>query len=141
MIVHRFMSDKEYQRLIAGETLTNHTQHNLNGWATTSIGFCFFTEPPHEAIHWLSFIVDTDWCVTFDIPDNMLTEAKAKYHKVDKDTERKPLIDPTSCWRTEYCLTKYSIRQVKIINATDEYESYGQEIKNLLRTLINEIDF
>ena len=69
MIVHRFMSDLEYQRLMAGETLTNTTVHAAEGRKSRSVGFCFFTESPEEAIHWLSFNVSTDWCVTFDIPD------------------------------------------------------------------------
>ena len=96
MIVHRFMSDLEYQRLMDGETLTNTTVHAAEGRKSRSVGFCFFTESPEEAIHWLSFNVSTDWCVTFDIPDNLLQKSRARYRDPEKDT----LLAHASIWRT-----------------------------------------
>lgn len=132
MIVHRFMSDKEYQRLLAGETLTNTTVHAANGCKSLSVGFCFFTEPPEEAIHWLSFNVDTDWCITFDIPEQLLTKSRAHYRDPEKDRWGAP----ASIWRTEWCLQEYSIRTVHIINADDQYAMYAENMKKELVNLL-----
>lgn len=126
MIVHRFMSDKEYQRLLAGKTLTNTTVHAANGCKSTSVGFCFFTEPPEEAIHWLSFNVTTEWCVTFDIPDQLFTKSMAHY----RDPEKDKWGAPASIWRTEWCLQKYSIRTARIVKADDQWAMYAENIKN-----------
>lgn len=126
MIVHRFMSDREYKRLMAGETLTNTTVHASLGRKSRSVGFCFFTEPPEKAIHWLSFNVDTDWCVTFDIPDNMLRKSKAHY----RDPEHDSFEHPTSIWRTEWCLQEYSIRTVRVIKADNQYAKYAENVEN-----------
>lgn len=128
MIVHRFMSDKEYQRLMAGETLTNTTVHADNGHKSTSVGFCFFTEPPEEAIHWMSFNVSVDWCVTFDIPDRLLTKSKGRYR--DPKRDRWDLPEPASIWRTEWCLQEYSIRTVRIVKADDRWAHYEENLMN-----------
>lgn len=132
MIVHRFMSDKEYQRLLAGETLTNTTVHAANGRKSLSVGFCFFTEPPEEAIHWLSFNVDTDWCITFDIPEQLLTKSMAHYRDPEKDRWGAP----ASIWRTEWCLQKYSIHTVHIVNADGQYAMYAENMKKELVNLL-----
>ena len=79
MIVHRFMSDAEYEVLKAGKRLINCTVHSDKNRKTTSVGFCFFTEDPAEAIHWLSGCCDPDWCVTMEFPDDYLSESKATY--------------------------------------------------------------
>ncbi len=125
MIVNRFMSDREYQRLMAGKTLTNTTKHAEVGRLSTSIGFCFFTEPPEEAIHWLSFNVDTDWCVTFDIPDHLLHKSKARY----RDPEHDSFGHPATIWRTEYCLIEYSIHTARVIKADDQFAGYAENIR------------
>lgn len=132
MIVHRFMSDREYQKLIKGDTLKNSIVHKEKGCLSTSIGFCFFTEPPEKAIHWLSFNVDTDWCVTFDIPDEMLTEAKALYRDPEKDKDRSVFDEPASIWRTEWCLQEYSNKDVQIVKADNQWANYVDEIKKEL---------
>lgn len=132
MIVHRFMSDREYQKLIKGDTLKNSIVHKEKGCLSTSIGFCFFTEPPEKAIHWLSFNVDTDWCVTFDIPDEMLTEAKAHYRDPEKDKDRSLFDEPASIWRTEWCLQEYSNKDVQIVKADNQWANYVDEIKKEL---------
>lgn len=131
MIVHRFMSDKEYQRLMAGETLTNTTVHADKN-RSTSVGFCFFTEPPEEAIHWLSCIVDTDWCVTFDIPRRLLTKSRARYRDPKKDDLTLPV--PATIWRTERCLQEYSIHTAHIVKADDQWAKYAE---NLEKQLVN----
>lgn len=132
MIVHRFMSDLEYQRLMDGETLTNTTVHAAEGRKSRSVGFCFFTESPEEAIHWLSFNVSTDWCVTFDIPDNLLQKSRARYRDPEKDT----LLAHVSIWRTEWCIQKYSIHTVRVISATDQWAKYTEDLKKELVNML-----
>lgn len=133
MIVHRFMSDREYKRLMAGETLTNTTKHAEVGRKSTSIGFCFFTEPPEEAVHWLSFTVGSlDWCVTLDIPDHLLHKSKAHY----RDPENDSWLNPASIWRTEWCLREYSIRTVRVIKADNQWADYEENMK---KELVNEL--
>lgn len=51
MIVHRFMSEAEYECLIGGAKLMNATDHYKSGHKTDSVGFCFFPDDPDEAIH------------------------------------------------------------------------------------------
>ena len=130
MRVHRFMSDNKYQRLKAGKRLKNSTVHAANGNHSESVGFCFFTEEPEEAIHWLSGIVSVDWCVTLDIPDRLLTKSKALY----RDPERDNWLcqEPVAIWRTEWCLQAYSTKTAKIIKATDDFATYGAGIGELL---------
>ena len=124
------MSETEYQRLVRGKTLRNTRNHASNGQKTTSVGFCFFTEPPEEAIHWLSTIVDTDWCVTLDIPDEMLTESKGLYRDPEEDNKRAWFEEPAAKWRTEWCLKKYSTRTARIIEASDKYKYYLADLLN-----------
>lgn len=132
MIVHRFMSDLEYQRLMAGETLTNTTVHAHLGRKSNSVGFCFFTEPPEEAIHWLSFNVDTEWCVTFEIPENRLRRSRAHY----RDPKNDSLEHHASIWRTEWCTKKYSIRTAHIISATNQWAQYKEDLKKELVNML-----
>lgn len=130
MIVHRFMSDLEYQRLMDGETLTNTTNHAANGQRSTSVGFCFFTEEPDKAIHWLSTIVCADWCVTFDIPDQMLTKSRARYRDPERDNW---LLDqPATIWRTEWCLQQYSIHTTHIVKADNQWAHYEENMEKEL---------
>ena len=123
------MSEREYQRLMAGEVLTNTTDHGARGQKTDSVGFCFFTEPPDEAIHWMSFLVDADYCVTMEMTGVELLATKGRYRDVEKDTgglmDNVPML-----WRTEYCTTEYSLQQVKVLHVTDEYKMYGRFPEN-----------
>lgn len=129
MRVHRFMSECEYRKLITGETLENNSVHK--GRRTNSVGFCFFTEPPRKAIHWLGGCVDSDYCVTMDIPDNMLTKTKAYY----RDVEKRVLMtgEPARIERTEWCCRKYSIKDVRVRNVTSEYAKYSELKRELER--------
>ena len=134
MIVHRFMSDREYQSLMAGETLTNTTIHASNHRVSTSIGFCFFTEQPKDAIKWLGGIVDTDWLVTFDIPEQMFSKSRARYRDPEKD--KLILGEPIMKWRTEWCLQEYSTCTVRIVNVTDQWANYiGKAEKEAIRIM------
>ena len=133
MIVHRFMSDREYQSLMAGKTLANTTVHAANGHKSTSVGFCFFTESPEEAVHWLSFTVGSlDWCVTLDIPDQLLHKSKAHY----RDPENDSWIHPASIWRTEWCLREYSISTARIIKTDDQWAKY---VENMEKKLVEQL--
>lgn len=128
MILHRFMSQQEFDKLMAGEVLTNTTDHHRDmGRHTSSVGFCFFTENPDEAIHWLSHIVCQDVCVTLQIPDDLLTESEGEYRDVENDdVEGMSLMElfftpPLTIWRKEYCLQRYSLREVEVLKHTDKY--------------------
>lgn len=133
MIVHRFMSNLEYQRLLKGDLMKNTTVHAQLSMSE-SVGFCFFTEPPEEAIHWLSGNVTTDWCVTFDIPEQMLTKTRARYRDPEKD--KSILGKPVTKWRTEWCLQEYSTCTVRIVNVTDQWANYiGKAEKEAIRIM------
>lgn len=130
MIVHRFMSMREYNALMAGEELHNDTIHKTEGLKSTSVGFCFFTEDPEEAIHWLSFLVDADACVTLVIPQELLSETQGRYRDVEKDKGNTLLDAVPMMWRTEYCLTDYSLQTVRVISMTEKYRMYGKFPEN-----------
>lgn len=142
MILHRFMSEAEYDVLISGGKLLNTTDHHKErGNKTTSVGFCFFPEPPDKAIHWLSGIVNTEVCVTFDIDESLLTESTATYRDHEKDNS-----EGMSLWelifspapqifssvpqieRKEYCMTEYSLKVAKVLSVTTKYRDYFEKI-------------
>lgn len=124
------MSDAEYKMLVAGRRLMNDTDHaKERGLLTDSIGFCFFTEDPDKAIHWLSGCCYPDHCVTLDIPDHMLHESTATYRDPERsDLMSGPIIGghlPTMQKR-EYCLTSYALSDgVTILADTEEYRRYA----------------
>lgn len=115
MILHRFMSDREYQALMQGKTLRNATRHRDNGCHSTSVGFCFFAEEPEDAVHWLDGLVDFDWCVTFDVPDDRICRTKGEYASQDSNG----FFDKVT--RTEYCRTMYNNNLFKVINSSNQY--------------------
>lgn len=123
MILHRFMSAREYEALMRGEVLRNEKRHWEDGSKTTSIGFCFFPEEPRKAIRWLNGIVDADYCVTMDIPGQMLMSTKGRYRDVEKD-KGGSLGDCPETYRTEYCTPEYSLEKVKVLHVTREYDKY-----------------
>lgn len=127
MIVHRFMSDAEYNVLIAGGRLMNATNHGSDGHRTDSVGFCFFIEDPDEAIHWLSGCTYPDWCVTMEIPDNLLRESYGIYRDPSRDNLHAvaPRGGRPTVRRREYCLTSYSLQEVRIISATPRFSYYA----------------
>ena len=131
MILHRFMSEAEYEVLIAGGKLMNATDHQKEyGRKTTSVGFCFFSEDPDKAIHWLSGIVNTEVCVTLDIDDSLLTESTGTYRDDEKDNiEGMSLLElmftpAPQIERKEYCMTEYSLETVKVLDMTTKYGNY-----------------
>lgn len=128
------MSEAEYEILIAGGKLTNTTDHKERGKKTTSVGFCFFPEPPDKAIHWLSGIVNTEVCVTFDIHESLLTESTATYRDSEKDNIEgmsflELIFSPApQIERKEYCMTEYSLKVAKVLSVTTEYRDYFEKI-------------
>ena len=126
MKLSRFMSREEYDLLMAGETLRNTTDHGADGNKTESVGFCFFEEDPAEAIEWLSFLVDAQYCVTMEVPDDLVRESKGRYRDVDEDEKRGLYDEVPMLWRKEYCTTEYSLSQVRILFVTQEYEDFSR---------------
>ena len=134
MILHRFMSEAEYEVLIAGGKLMNATDHHKeHGRKTTSVGFCFFPEDLDKAIHWLSGVVNTEMCVTLDIDDSLLTESTGIYRDDEKDDiEGMSLLElmftpAPQIERKEYCLTEYSLNVAKVLDATTKYQNYFEQ--------------
>lgn len=134
MILHRFMSEAEYEVLIAGGKLMNATDHHKeHGRKTTSVGFCFFPEDPDKAINWLSGVVNTEMCVTLDIDDSLLTESTGIYRDDEKDDiEGMSLLElmftpAPQIERKEYCFTEYSLNVAKVLDATTKYQNYFEQ--------------
>lgn len=122
MILYRFMSREELRRLQAGQTVINESKHEGN--RTTSRGFCFTEDDPQEAIRYLKGIVDTDVCVKFKVPDGCFRRTKGIYRDPDNDhSTMLPMSfnNVAHIERTEYCTTRYSLKQVEIVNVTTAY--------------------
>ena len=122
MVVHRFMSKAEWKQLKAGKVLRNSSTHA--GRATTSRGFCFFTEEPDEAIHWLSGIVNPEMCVTMDVRDGLLNEGFGRYH-VGEGMQMKK----------EYWCEQYSVKDVDVVRHSTRYSGYAELTRALNQIL------
>lgn len=124
------MELEEYSRLIAGQQLVNTRNHaKEHGMKTNSVGFCFFTDDPDKAIHWLSGCTYPEVCVQLYIPDRLLRESYGIYRDPERDNLKSgPLFGghrPTMR-KTEYCLTQYSLADgVKVLSCTDRYKKYA----------------
>lgn len=132
MKVHRFMSETEYQKLIAGEVLINTTDHLRDRKrSTTSKGFCFFTDEPDDAIHWLCGCTYPDCCVTMEIPDEMLTESYGIYRDTQRDDQSG--IEIPIMKKREYCLKRYSLQDgVKVMAMHRRYAQQSQIRRRLI---------
>ena len=144
MILHRFMSEHEFDQFRQGELLENDTDHRKNGEFTDSVGFCFFPEEPADAIRWLSGIVTDDVCATFDVPDHLVTKSRGTYCDPDKSDNSfgAVLTDIYSAmmgWgmegtvtmdKTEYCCTAYSARGFKLLRF-----EYSKRVKERRRQM------
>lgn len=122
MILHRFMSLREFQKLMAGEVLTNNTDHSQTTTKTNSRGFCFTHEEPRDAIQWLGGNVDTQVCLTFSIKDDMVRETWGVYrdHNKDKSLSLNPDNIITKKHR-EYCCDRYCLDDIVLFNADFSY--------------------
>lgn len=125
MIVHRFMSEEEYDLLVSGFTLVNHSDHPYE--RTTSVGFCFTPDNPAEAIRWLGGLVETDYCVTFEVQEGQLSESVAEYRDVSVPLPDASLgfipKDGKKVRRVEYCTEFYSIRDLRIVDVSVSFRS------------------
>lgn len=107
MKLFRFMSKKEFDKLIKGEVLTNNKEHKGH---TNSKGFCFMDvedNSPEYAYEFLSGIVSDDVCVVFET-DKKLKKSYGVY------------ADPygrffDTITENEYCTKKYSLKDFKIV--------------------------
>lgn len=124
MILHRFMGELEYERLMAGETLENSTVHRDMGSDSDAVGFCFFSEEPDKAVHWLRGACCTDVLVTFDVPSGYMREYKAMYRNPDIEPieDLKP---ENKVERTDYCCKAYNRQVLKVLCATTMYRLDG----------------
>ena len=104
--LYRFMGQAEYEALISGQTLTNTKNHAEDGSHTDSVGFCFTASPPFKSIHWLSGVVDTDYCVCIRISPRKVKKCRGRYG---------------GGWKDEYCCTSYKLDDIELVYASREW--------------------
>ena len=143
MILHRYMSEREFEAYTKGKTMRNDTKHGESA-KTTSVGFCFFPEEPEEAHRWLRGIVCDDVCVTFDVPEDKVKKSVGTYNDPDKSdnsigavlmdifdhfmgNEMKNIVYME---KVEYCCKRYSRKDFKLVKFT--YSEKCQERKRLI---------
>lgn len=129
MKVTRFMSRLEWDKLQAGQTITNNRKHKAK---TTSVGFCFTEDEPQVAWKYLGGIVDAEVCVTFDFPEGFLTESTAKYADQREGAEFGYLMD-----KRELCCTEYSLDDAKVVCVIDPFMGVEyRELKEIVDSFI-----
>lgn len=130
MILHRFCSKKEFEAYQRGDMLINNTDHRLKrGNATSSVGFCFFVEDPEEAKHWLSGIVDFDYCITVEVDELDVRKSWGRYadSKLGK-----------AIIKEEYCSKSYDNYRFRLLDATTKYSTYAPN-HSLLKQMFPEL--
>lgn len=134
MILHRFCSQAEYDKYMAGETLVNDKDHGaVRGYdATTAVGFCFFMGAPGKRKHQLSGIVDFDVCLTVEVDPSKVQFCHGRY----------PLWQNGQRIGTEkvleFCTTTYNNQDFKLVNADKSFSGYAPN-GSLLRKLFPQI--
>ncbi len=130
MILHRFMSEREFDRFKNGEVLGNNTDHHKSGKHTDSVGFCFFPEEPDDAIRWLSGIVTDDVCATFDVPEHLVRKSRGTYCDDDASDNSLGAVledlfsammggemeNTVLMEKVEYCCTEYSNETFRLLS-------------------------
>ncbi len=125
MILHRFCSQEEFDSYKRGELLINEKCHSkTRGTATTSVGFCWFTENPEKAKHRLSGIVDFDVCITVETDAANVKESKGSY-----------VVNGVTVYLTEYCCTSYDNKRFRLVEATDKFKSYAPNFSDLKKVM------
>lgn len=110
MILTRFCSQTEYDKFMAGETLTNCTDHYRGGkCGSTSVGFCFTTDSPRIAWRYLKGIVYADVCLVLDMDKALLQQSVGTY--ADYSTDGRI----GRCLKKEYCTPAYSCKTAKLL--------------------------
>lgn len=115
------MSRLEWDKLQAGQTITNNRKHKAK---TTSVGFCFTEDEPQVAWKYLDGVVDAEVCVTFEFPDGFLTESKAQYADQSEGAEFTDLMD-----EREWCCTEYSLDDCEVVKVIDPF--MGEDYRKL----------
>lgn len=135
MILHRFCSKEEYEKYMAGEKLINNKDHGKErGYdASTAVGFCFFIEDPEKAKHWLSGIVDLDYCLTFQVPHTAVKLCHGRYCDWGENAEKKGYIR-----RAEFCCPEYDNKTFKLLNASDKFRAFAPNTRDV-KAFVNEI--
>lgn len=130
MILHRFCSKKEFEAYQRGDMLINNTDHRVKrGNATSSVGFCFFVEDPEEAKHWLSGIVDFDYCITVEVDESDVRKSWGRY--ADSKLEKAMI-------KEEYCSKSYDNCRFRLLDATTKYSTYAPN-HSLLKQMLPEL--
>ena len=135
MILHRFCSKEEYEKYMAGEKLVNNKDHGAErGYhVTTAVGFWFFVEDPEKAKHWLSGIVDLDYCLTFETSHANVFLCKGRYADWKEGVN-----PPGRILRTEFCCREYDNKTFKLIKASTEFRGYAPNATEV-NEFINEL--
>lgn len=116
--VTRFCSRKEYEALMHGETVTNNRDHYNGGrGGSLSVGFCFTEDNPMTAWRYLKGVAVAEVCLVLDIPREMLTRSTGVYRDVSSSLDR-----PRKCLKEEWCLTSYSLNDIRLIKKYEMYE-------------------
>lgn len=138
MEVFRFMSKLEFTKFMNGEVLKNTTDHS-NGNKTNSKGFCFLNleeHKPEEAIHFLSGLVNLDYCVkfrtnkelnkTYGIYADSSQDKKILENGIKLDDIFELLLEVINGGKNiqqvkidEYCTEKYSNQYFELIGYTE----------------------
>ena len=130
MILHRFCSKKEFEAYQRGDMLINNTDHRLKrGNVTSSVGFCFFVEDPEDAKHWLSGIVDFDYCITVEVDELDVRKSWGRY--ADSKLEKAMI-------KEEYCSKSYDNYRFRLLDATTKYSTYAPN-HSLLKQMLPEL--
>lgn len=123
MKLFRFMSKKEFEKLINGEKLINKKKHKGR---TGSTGFCFMQYNKdcdiNYSYEYLSGIVDDDIIVVFETDKKNVNESWGVY------------ADPYGSFfdtitETEYCTKEYDKKIFKIIKYGVNSKEYSLDIK------------
>lgn len=81
----RFMGREEYEALMRGEELENHTDWKAVGKNSDSVGFCFFDtlEAPEERLSYALGVISlqTEYCVIFKCKGARLRQGYGTYAK------------------------------------------------------------
>lgn len=121
MRIVRYMGKSEYDALMEGKTIINHTDWHQRGKRTTSKGFCFFydDEPKEDRIHYLLGVgprYDYDYYVVFDAPESIeLHIGHGTYRDIENDNPLSWIIATREV--KELSLEEYDRQRLPIVEA------------------------
>lgn len=138
----RFMGQQEYEALMRGEELENHTDWKAARKNSDSVGFCFFDtlEAPEERLRYAlgAISLQSEYCVIFKCKGARLRQGYGTYAK-PVDIMRIDQIDRTlnhqnRLRKKEYNIEHYSNRTMVPIR-TGKLEVYGRPWKREYKIL------